>query len=380
MRGPKTLLARRCARLDKCVSAEEPLTNSGSVPNLADDPYLALTCPPAAVRSIDYRLRFALHAAVLAPSVHNTQPWRFRLHAGTEPHVDVLIDLGRELPALDPSHRQLVMSCGAALAAYEIGLRSVGLEPEVTLFPAEAQSGCIARVAVNDLRTVDTHARHLLAVLRERRSYRGPMTRQHVEQSVRRSLALAAGTCAFLDFVPPESWRVVEHLVVQAALELSESTDVDAETKTWTRLDERTLDGVPAANWQRTSEQTAGAPVVQRDFAQGRPLPGAAPQTHEEGDPLLAVLLTRGDKGIDWVESGRALLNLSLDAQSFGLALGYVNQPTEVPGLRDRLAALLQPTPEGFDVPQLVLRLGYPAQPLPPATPRRPVQAVLVGR
>ena len=79
------------------------------------------------------------------------------------------------------------------------------------------------------------------------------------------------------------------------------------------------------------------------------------------------------------METGRALLRLSLAAEEAGLALGYVNQPTEVPGLREELAELLSPLPQGFTVPQLVLRLGYPAQPMPPATPRRPVAAVLVA-
>ena len=184
-----------------------------------------------------------------------------------------------------------------------------------------------------------------------------------------------------LQLVTDDRWRAVEHLVVRAAIELSDTTDVDRETRDWTRLSERTSDGVPAANWQRTSEQTAGAPVVQRDFAQGRPLPDHVPQhgpAGPEGDPLIAVLLSPADTSRDWLETGRALLRLSLAAEEAGLALGYVNQPTEVPGLRDELATLLSPMPTGFPMPQLVLRLGYPAQTMPPVTPRRPVSAVLL--
>src|SRR5690242_374482 len=99
-------------------------------------------------------MEFALHAAVAAPSVHNTQPWRFRLTDGAEPALDLLLDPTRELPALDPSHRQLVISCGAALAGYEIGLRSCGLEPHVEFLPPGGGDSCLARVRVSDL----THA------------------------------------------------------------------------------------------------------------------------------------------------------------------------------------------------------------------------------
>jgi hypothetical protein len=330
---------------------------------------------------VAYRMEFALHAAVVAPSVHNTQPWRFRLVAGPQPHVDLLLDATRELPALDPSHRQLVISCGAALAGYEIGLRACGLEPRVELLPEGGGGSCLARVRVNDLGHADDRARHLLPELRARRTYRGPMSTEKVPHSVSDELMDAVEDECRLQLVGDDRWRAVEHLVVQAAIELSDTTDVDRELREWTRLGERASDGVPAANWQRTSEQTAGAPIVQRDFAQGRPLPSHS-SVHgsgaPEGDPVIAVILSRTDSSREWLETGAALLRLSLSAQEAGLALGYVNQPTEVPGLREQLRELLQPMPTGFEVPQLVLRLGYPAEPLPPVTPRRSVAAVLL--
>jgi nitroreductase len=363
------------------VNVEDPAGVPVVTANLADDPYVALRSPPAAIRPLDYRLRFALHAAVLAPSVHNTQPWRFRLRGGPDPYAELLMDPTRELPVLDPAHRQLVISCGAALAAYEIGLLSCGLAPHIEVFPSDGDAACLARIRVTDLGAADPAALHLLPALRRRRSYRGAMTSAAVAAPLRELLAEAVEAHCLLYFVPQEKWLALEHLVVEAAIELSDTTDVDTETKTWTRLGERSQDGVPAANWQRTSEQAAGSPVLQRDFAQGRPLPkrrGRPTMTEIEADPMLAVLLTRTDSPLDWVDSGRGLLRLALAAESSGLALGYANQPTELPRLRDKLTALLRPTPAGFDVPQLVLRLGYPAEALPPATPRRPVQSVLL--
>ena len=325
-------------------------------------------------------MRFALHAAVLAPSVHNTQPWRFHIYETDDPYLELLMDPGRELPALDPSHRQLIMSCGAALAGYEIGLRSLGLEPIVELIPKDATDpACLARVRVRELGTADPEARGLLSVLQDRRTYRGPMTEQALSEAVRGTLVAAASAGSALEVVADDHWRAVEHLVVMSAIELSDTTDVDAEVRNWTRLDERTSDGVPAANWQRTSEQTAGAPVVQRDFAQGRPLPGEPVETGVEGDPLLAVLLTPSDTAVDWLRAGEDLLRIALAAHAIDVAFGYVNQPTEVPGMRERLTQLLQPMPEGFAVPQVVVRLGYPAEALPPVTPRRTVSTVLLG-
>ncbi|MDX6584329.1 MAG: hypothetical protein QOI10_3513, partial [Solirubrobacterales bacterium] len=54
----------------------------------------------------------ALELAVRAPSLHNTQPWRWRV--GDE-SVQLYLDQARQLPATDPEGRELIISCGAAL-------------------------------------------------------------------------------------------------------------------------------------------------------------------------------------------------------------------------------------------------------------------------
>lgn len=352
--------------------------DSVPVTNLCDNPYLALLGPPPVGRSVAFRMRFALNAAVLAPSIHNTQPWRFRIYDGSAPHVDMLMDAGRGLSSLDPDHRQLVISCGAALAAYQLGLLGCGLTARIEPFPADAGPATVARVHVSERRGPDLQAREMWPLLRARRSYRGPMSSSPIELWLRHRLVREAAPATQLHFVASSQWRVVERLIAAAALELGESVSINDEIRTWTAGTERARDGVPSANWQRTSEQTAGAPVVQRDFAQGRSLAGALPRTGVEADPTLAVLMTPGDTPLDWLEAGRALLRVALEVQSEDAALGYVNQPTEVPGLRAQLATVLEPVSVAYQVPQLVLRLGYPADLMPPATPRRTAQDVLL--
>jgi len=58
------------------------------------------------------KLSFCVNYAVLAPSGHNTQPWRFKL--GLD-NVKLYADRTRALPMVDPHDRELVISCGAAL-------------------------------------------------------------------------------------------------------------------------------------------------------------------------------------------------------------------------------------------------------------------------
>ena len=351
--------------------------NSAPAPNLANDPYTALLSPPSVGLPVAYRIRFALQAAILAPSIHNTQPWRFRIQDGSDPYVDLLMDPERELPALDPTHRQLVISCGAALTALEVGLLGCGLAPHVELLRTGEQS-CVARIRVTELEVADEGARKTWPLLTRRRSYRGGVSHRLITPFLENQLVEAAAPSALLHFVPEHQWRDLERLITDASLAQAETPALGEEVRSWTRGSERTHDGIPPANWQRTSEQSAMAPMVQRDFAQGRVVPGERPVAGVEGNPRLAVLLTPQDAPADWIGAGMALTRVALSAESAGLALGYLNQPTEVSGLRTELARLLALDFAGFEVPQLVLRLGYAAQGLPPASPRRPVRDVLI--
>ena len=357
-----------------------PMAPLSSVPvtNLSDDPYLALLGPPPVAETVSFRMRFALNAAVLAPSIHNTQPWRFRIYDGSAPHVDMLMDAGRGLVSLDPDHRQLVISCGAALAAYQLGLRGCGLAARIEPFPDGGGPATVARIHLTERPGPDLQARAMWPALRERRSYRGAMTHAPIELWLRHRLSRVAAPATLLHFVPSAQWQAVEHLIATAAHELDRSTAINDETRSWTRETERTRDGVPAANWQRTSQQSARAPVAQRDFAQGRGSADSAPTAGIEAEPTLAVLMSPGDTPRDWLKAGQSLLAVALEIQTESAALGYVNQPLEIPGLRDRLATQLRHAEAAYRVPQLVLRLGYPAGTMPPAAPRRPVHDVLL--
>src|SRR5688500_15821564 len=64
-------------------------------------------------------IRHAVGRALKAPSLHNSQPWRFLVEDDT---VSVRADRSRQLLAIDPRGRELVMSIGAALLNLRVGL------------------------------------------------------------------------------------------------------------------------------------------------------------------------------------------------------------------------------------------------------------------
>src|ERR1700712_430673 len=82
-------------------------------------------------------VKTVLQAASLAPSLHNSQPWRFRLLAD---RIELHMDLGRRLPGADPEDRELRLACGAALLNLRLALQGLGIRPSVTLLPPSTNS------------------------------------------------------------------------------------------------------------------------------------------------------------------------------------------------------------------------------------------------
>ena len=87
----------------------------------------------------------AVEHALRAPSVHNTQPWRWRI---TQDAVQLHADWNRHLVATDPDRRDLVLSCGAALHHFLVALAANGMPAQVERLPDVDNSGHLATVTV----------------------------------------------------------------------------------------------------------------------------------------------------------------------------------------------------------------------------------------
>ena len=91
----------------------------------------------------DEQVACLLATAGRAPSLHNTQPWRFRVH---ENGLDLYGDPDRRLRAIDPDGREMLISCGAALFGLRLGIRHLGYQAAVELLPEPGQPSLLARV------------------------------------------------------------------------------------------------------------------------------------------------------------------------------------------------------------------------------------------
>jgi nitroreductase len=317
----------------------------------------------------------AIGLAVRAPSVHNTQPWRWRIGDGAPGTVELYADPGRHLSATDPDRRDLLLSCGAALHHLVVALAGRGHAVRVARMPDPEDSIHLATVTVVDGRP-DPVAADLFPAIRLRHTDRRRFSHRPVPRAVIEGLV---GAAARADVLLAPVDRARDRFVATLADAASRqrwTPGYMAELQLWTRRPGAARDGVPASAVAAPAEGLASGPGMRRFPRAGlaQPLP---PPGHGLPDDAAAYLLlaTVDDGPVDRLRAGEALSAVLLTATREGLATTPLSQAVEIAVSREVLRRIVG-LPEH---PQLLLRVGWPATLAGPLadTPRRDVAAVL---
>jgi nitroreductase len=310
-------------------------------------------------------LRRAAIQATLAPSVHNTQPWRLELRDNA---LELHLDRSRQLQVLDPSGRQSIISCGCALFNARVALAAAGYEAKVERFPHE---DLLAQISVPDQRSTRLPIAELSAMIERRQSNRRHFEDAVVPPEVVTELIAAANAEGGSVFVPSTTeQRIVIATLSQHADALQNADPAyRAELRAWTSNDPNRRDGVP------------GAAVPHLDAGSEDDLPIRDFDTHGMGwlpvqtrssiSQCLLLLGTGSDDALSWLCAGEALQRLWLYATQKGYVASLLTQVVEIASTRSQLRAELNlPT-----YPHVLLRVGR--APTTPASRRRQLSDVL---
>jgi len=312
--------------------------------------------------------RWAIEQACRAPSLHNTQPWRFTFDGR---RIELFADTSRGLTATDPDSRELVLSCGAALYNLRVALRKVGYDGRPTLLPNPANPRLLASVAIVETAPATVAERREYAALIRRHTHRGPFEARPLTPELAVLLQRAAHEeNAQLIYVhDPGQRRRVLQLARTAERAQQADERIAAELAAWTPSPGVThRDGVPATAY--SSEPRASAnDLPPRDFDQSRGYGRLS--SHDPAPGVMAVLTSPTDLQPDWLRAGQALERVLLVAADRWAFAALHSPLTEVPHLRAELRREL--CTSGY--PQILLRFGY--APDATVTPRRSVDEVL---
>ncbi len=315
------------------------------------------------------QLAFAARYAALAPSSHNTQPWRFYVR---REWIELVADRTRSLPVCDPDDRELIIGCGAALFQLRLALERFGRAARVHRFPDVDDGDLLATIGLGPAMTPSPEEVRLFDAIPRRHTNRRPFARTPVPPLL---VAILDERARAHDarFIPVEDGDklALARLIAAADRIQMRNPAFRAELAAWLRANrDDNFDGMPGRAHGLGDARSRVEPLIVRNFDQGDGR-AARDMGLAEGAPLLAVVATGADTPAAWLATGEALAHILLTACADGVSASFLAQPIEVAALRGEVADLVG----GELSPQLVLRLGY--GPEVPPTPRRPLWDIL---
>jgi nitroreductase len=304
-------------------------------------------------------VRTVLSLASRAPSVHNTQPWRWRVDAAS---LHLYADADRRLPNTDPDGRDLMLSCGGALHHCVVALAAVGWRSRVTRLPNPADPNHLAAIELSPY-PADSVDIALAAAIPRRRTDRRHYSSWPVPVS---DIALMAARTARngVTLCQVEDIDKLHEIVARSVWD-HQNREYLAELTAWSGR-YASVAGVPARN---TPAPDPGSKIPGRFFA-GPVLPMAPESSSAEDKAIVLALGTRADDRLARLRAGEATSVVLLSATSMGLASCPVTEPLEIVETRESVRSDV--FGDG-NYPQMLLRVGWApinADPLP-ATPRR---------
>jgi len=311
------------------------------------------------------QMAFLLRFAILAPSTHNSQPWKFAIGPIGHEDISVYADWSRWLNVADPDQREMHASVGCALENLLVVAEHYGFAHTVTYFPKPVDETLVASVRLVEGGAQSGHRKGLFDAIPARHT-------NHRRYELR--------------MVDPHALAALQSVVVEPEVQLFLSAD-DALRR---RVDELVIEA---------DARQFGDPEFRRELAYwiGQGAYGApwllaklgeiAMRQVNPGDwmarrdaelllsaPVFGVISTRLNTPTHHVIAGQVYERLHLKATALGLSMQPMNQVLQVAELKSRLSGAL---PIGPTAPQMIFRLGY-AEPEVAHTPRRPLEEVLM--
>ncbi len=307
-----------------------------------------------------------LALACRAPSVHNTQPWLWRLHGDT---LELYADLSRQLTYADPDSRDLVLSCGAALHHFQVAARGLGWRADVARLPDPRNPRRLATItlepvikpqeAIDEMRAISVRQTD------RRRFTSWPVPEERLDSLARIGEQWGVAVVPIVD----ESSRAKLRDLTRRADEV-QTTDTAYRAELAAHLNDRS-DGM----------STHAVPIDRDETNRTFPVGALADDTRRlaSADPEgILLICTEADDVASQLRAGEAMSAIWLRATMDGFSVVPLSQAMEVEETREAVQGRLL---EGRGFPQIILRVGWPPIADTPAltsSRRRPLDEVMV--
>ena len=320
----------------------------------------ALKKAPALAEFIQY--------AALAANSHNTQPWQFKI---SDRGIEILPDLTRQIPVVDPDNHHLFASLGCAATNLSLAAAANGKPCEIS-FNA-ANGGSVEFTFSGKMAAQPGLVDAITKRQSTRAEYDGrPVSAIDVQQLARASAISGVDVIIISD--RQQISRVRDLVISGNTMQMADPAFVK-ELKAWIRFNPRSAmakgDGLfSATNGSPTLPDWLGQLAFEWFYRTKTANDKYARQIDSSAG--IAVFVAEKNDPEHWVSAGMACQLFALQATALGMKVAFINQPVEVPSLRPELANLVGTTGRR---PDIVMRFGY--GPEMPYSARRPVASIM---
>lgn len=314
-------------------------------------------------------LTFLSGYAILAPSGHNTQPWKIKVNDNS---IELSADHSRKLPVIDPMNRQLITSVGAAAGNFFTALNYFGFNYTYTFLKKENDNFSVLITPV-DGRIANPYDKNLFLAITRRRTNRNPFDDKLIDGLIiQRFETIVSEERIKLLIQENENRNKLISIIEEGDKMQSSNQKFCKELSEWVhpeRADSK--DGIPGYAFGQNDMISSSGPFYIGNLEWGK-IQAGRDRNLIKGSPLIVILESKNDTPEDWFKTGIALERLLLAAASENISASYLNQPLEIPELNQKVKSEL--IIKG--VPQQILRMGYGKTVKP--TPRRKLEEVFL--
>jgi len=286
------------------------------------------------------KLKFLVRYGILAPSGHNSQPWKFKIR---DNKLTILPDFERKRMATDPEYRELFISLGAAVKNIEIAADYFGL-----IYDKKYNETQIELEFKNGVKMVNN--KELFGAITKRQTNRNNFKKRKISKNK----LLKIGNENLIIISQKEQKNQLAKLVYGSDVVWFQSKELTNELDRWLSMD---IEG-------KNEDRLPGITMVAGKLLNKKLI---------EEAPIAIIIGSKKDSVIDWIKTGENYEEMALKLTSMELSHSFFNSIVEIESRRRKLEIFCQNKIR----PQLVIRVGW-TDLYPKHTPRRNIKEVLV--
>lgn len=325
------------------------------------------------LQTVHQKISHILGYGVLAPSTHNTQPWKLKI---IDNAVEIHADFTKRIPVADPTARDLYISLGALTKNIELASAAFGIVTDLKICPNLKNNVHVATISFKNIENLKNAPNtETLASITGRQNYRGFFRPSINKSDVKKIVKPMSSTVKASVFYDKHSIIMLAELTAEGLKLGYSNPEFRKEISSYINHNlSRKRHGLHGYSLRMSLPISIAIPKIMKRRDISKKL-AAKNFTSFISAPVVMVLSSK-DTEREWFETGRVLEEMLVKLTGEGLGSSIYAAAVEMGDLRPKVAKITKLQDSTY-LPQLVVCIGQPSDTMPPSV-RKKLSNVLI--